>query len=52
MVFRVTRDRFFHPLRNFPGPIFNSVSNIPCAWGLYTGHLHKYYRRLHDKYGK
>lgn len=52
LIYRFARDRVFHPLRKFPGPFFNSVSNIPCAMVLYNGGQHKYYKSLHDKYGE
>ncbi|TKW49226.1 Isotrichodermin C-15 hydroxylase, partial [Colletotrichum tanaceti] len=47
----VVRRRVLHPLRSFPGPWLNSVSEIPAAYALATGAQHSYYRDLHAKYG-
>ncbi|KAL8387041.1 hypothetical protein RB595_010201 [Gaeumannomyces hyphopodioides] len=45
------RMRVFHPLRRYPGPWLNSVSEIPAAWALLQGRQPKAYKELHDKYG-
>ncbi|EJT70818.1 cytochrome P450 monooxygenase [Gaeumannomyces tritici R3-111a-1] len=47
----VLRMRVFHPLRRYPGPWLNSVSEIPAAWALLRGRQPKVYKQLHDKYG-
>ncbi|KAH6957904.1 cytochrome P450 [Ilyonectria sp. MPI-CAGE-AT-0026] len=48
---QIIQRRFFHPLRNVPGPWINSVSELPAALALVTGNQHRYYRSLHEKYG-
>ncbi|PQE14396.1 Cytochrome P450 monooxygenase protein [Rutstroemia sp. NJR-2017a BBW] len=45
------RRRLLHPLRSFPGPWLNSISEIPAAWALAMGTQQSYYMRLHAKYG-
>ncbi|KLU89743.1 cytochrome P450 monooxygenase [Magnaporthiopsis poae ATCC 64411] len=47
----VLRMRIFHPLRRYPGPWLNSVSEIPAAWALLRARQPKAYKKLHDKYG-
>ncbi|KAK1752836.1 Cytochrome P450 monooxygenase abl2 [Echria macrotheca] len=42
---------YFHPLRNFPGPITNAVSGLPTVVNLISGGQHAYIKRLHDRYG-
>ncbi|KAK1975067.1 cytochrome P450 monooxygenase [Colletotrichum cereale] len=51
MILVFLRRRLLHPLRSFPGPWLNSISEIPAAWALATGEQHSYYRKLHAKYG-
>lgn len=43
--------RLFHPLRKYPGPWLNSLSEIPAAIALASGRQQAYYRRLHSRYG-
>ena len=40
-----------HPLRKYPGPWLNSVSNIPSAIAVFRGVQHLYNYKLHEKYG-
>ncbi|KAI7909997.1 hypothetical protein M0657_008647 [Pyricularia oryzae] len=47
----VLRMRFFHPLRRYPGPWLNSITQIPAAWALLRARQPKAYRELHEKYG-
>ncbi|KAI0385322.1 putative cytochrome P450 [Hypomontagnella monticulosa] len=42
---------YFHPLRNFPGPLLNRASKIPFAFRVATGSQPFETQRLHDKYG-
>ncbi|KAF5329713.1 hypothetical protein D9619_009153 [Psilocybe cf. subviscida] len=42
----------FHPLSNVPGPLINKITRLPLAYQSYLGKNHKYYKRLHDKYGR
>ncbi|KAK9442370.1 Cytochrome P450 [Metarhizium brunneum] len=51
LVIRILRHRIFHPLRSVPGPLVNSLSELPAALALVKGEQHHYYRSLHDKYG-
>ncbi|KAG4417565.1 hypothetical protein IFR04_009295 [Cadophora malorum] len=46
----ITR-RFFHPFRSIPGPLSNSISELPATVALVSGNQHTYYRSLHEKYG-
>lgn len=48
---RVLRMRLFHPLRRYPGPWLNSITQIPAAWALLRARQPKAYRELHEKYG-
>lgn len=50
-VIHVLRMRVFHPLRRYPGPWLNSISEIPAAWVLLRARQPKAYRELHEKYG-
>lgn len=42
---------FFHPLRKYPGPFSNAISEIPAVAHLVGGKQHAYIKELHDKYG-
>ncbi|PVH84711.1 cytochrome P450 [Cadophora sp. DSE1049] len=42
---------FFHPFRSIPGPLSNSISELPATIALVSGNQHTYYRSLHEKYG-
>ncbi len=41
----------FHPLAKYPGPVLAKTSKWWTAHISATGALHKYYKRLHDRYG-
>lgn len=43
---------YFHPLANFPGPIFWRVSRIPYMISLLRGNLVKDQLEIHRKYGE
>ncbi|KAF2172592.1 hypothetical protein M409DRAFT_49150 [Zasmidium cellare ATCC 36951] len=48
---RIVHAKFIHPLRNFPGPLLNSVSSIPAAYLVYKGTQPRAFQKLHKKYG-
>ncbi|CZT15509.1 related to isotrichodermin C-15 hydroxylase (cytochrome P-450 monooxygenase CYP65A1) [Ramularia collo-cygni] len=41
----------FHPLKSFPGPWLNAITELPSSLRLAKGEQHRYYYRLHRKYG-
>ncbi|KIK98681.1 hypothetical protein PAXRUDRAFT_31013 [Paxillus rubicundulus Ve08.2h10] len=41
----------FHPLAEYPGPIPCRISKFWMAWISLDGKQHKYYSKLHQKYG-
>ncbi|KAK3988702.1 cytochrome P450 [Cladorrhinum sp. PSN332] len=43
--------RFFHPLAKFPGPFFDSISQIPAILRVMSPKDHYAICKLHDKYG-
>ncbi|KAK4186710.1 cytochrome P450 [Podospora australis] len=42
---------FFHPLRDYPGPLLNRISPLPWALTLPTGSAPRKAHLLHEKYG-
>lgn len=42
----------FHPLAPYPGPLVCKVTNLWTAYIASTGKSHRYYEKLHEKYGK
>ncbi|PQE33493.1 cytochrome P450 monooxygenase protein [Rutstroemia sp. NJR-2017a WRK4] len=48
---QIVQRRFFHPLQSIPGPLINSISELPATLALVSGNQHVYYRSLHEKYG-
>ncbi|KAH6645040.1 cytochrome P450 [Truncatella angustata] len=40
-----------HPLRSYPGPLFNRISRFPRVYWQLTGQLPFRVRELHDRYG-
>ncbi|KAK6214431.1 proteasome component pup2 [Pestalotiopsis sp. IQ-011] len=42
---------FLHPLRRFPGPLFEAASRLPYAWGKLHGRATHRSKDLHDRYG-
>lgn len=42
---------FLHPLRNYPGPKFHAVSNVPYILWQVSGRYYSKVKRAHDKYG-
>ncbi|KAG4436050.1 Zeaxanthin epoxidase, chloroplastic [Cadophora sp. M221] len=48
---RIVQARFLHPLRQFPGPFFSSISDIPAAMILLRANQPMAHRKLHEKYG-
>ncbi|KAL4944606.1 hypothetical protein BDV06DRAFT_81820 [Aspergillus oleicola] len=51
LTWRVAYNRYLHPLRHYPGPLFAAVSRIPYAKAYLQGTLHKGVAALHDQYG-
>ncbi|KAK0627366.1 isotrichodermin C-15 hydroxylase [Immersiella caudata] len=50
-IYTVIYNLFFHPLRDFPGPILQSASSLPWAWQNFSGEQAFHTQRLHEKYG-
>lgn len=46
------RRRLFHTLSKYPGPLINSLTEIPAAFHLALGTQQFYYKGLHEKYGE
>ncbi|KAK0641454.1 isotrichodermin C-15 hydroxylase [Cercophora newfieldiana] len=47
----VVYNLFFHPLRNFPGPLLQRASALPWAWQMLSGTQAFNTQQLHEKYG-
>ncbi|OCK86317.1 cytochrome P450 [Lepidopterella palustris CBS 459.81] len=47
----ITYRVFFHPLRNFPGPLGNKIANIYFSAQLGNADAYKKVAKLHEKYG-
>jgi hypothetical protein len=47
----ITYTRWFHPLAQFPGPFWASVSRIWTVLHVLPGNAEKTQRKLHEKYG-
>lgn len=45
------RRRYIHPLSNFPGPFWASITSLYQCWIFLTGNGHLVHRELHKKYG-
>ena len=41
----------FHPLAKYPGPLIGKTSKWWAAYISAKGEQHRYYKRLHDRYG-
>ncbi|KAI9507521.1 high nitrogen upregulated cytochrome P450 monooxygenase 2 [Russula earlei] len=41
----------FHPLAQHPGPLIHKLSKWWAAYISFRGDQHRYYKRLHDRYG-
>ena len=50
-VYRGVYNRYFHPLRDFPGPFWASVSDFFKLWILHTKQAHTLGQKYHKKYG-
>lgn len=50
-VYRGVYNRFFHPLRHFPGPFWASVSDFFKLWLIHTKQSHTLGLKYHEKYG-
>ena len=50
-LYRGIYNRYFHPLRNFPGPFWGSVSDFSKLWILHTKQAHTLGLKYHEKYG-
>ncbi|KAI0837328.1 putative cytochrome P450 [Hypoxylon sp. FL0890] len=51
LVTRTIYNLYFHPLKNFPGPLLNRAFPLPWAIRHATGSQAFYTQKLHDKYG-
>lgn len=49
--YRAIYNRFFHPLRHFPGPFWASVSDFFKLWLIHTKQSHTLGLKYHEKYG-
>ncbi|KAI4152527.1 MAG: hypothetical protein L6R39_001786 [Caloplaca ligustica] len=50
-LYRAVYNRYFHPLRHFPGPFWGSISDFFKLWILHTKHAHTLGLAYHAKYG-
>ncbi|KAJ9201541.1 hypothetical protein DTO164E3_3434 [Paecilomyces variotii] len=50
-LYRGIYNRYFHPLRDFPGPFWASVSDFFKLWILHTKQAHILGLKYHEKYG-
>lgn len=50
-IWRGIYNRYFHPLRSFPGPFWASVTDFYKLWILSTKQAHTLGLRYHEKYG-
>lgn len=50
-LYRGIYNRYFHPLRHFPGPFWASVSDFFKLWILHTKQAHTLGLRFHQEYG-
>ena len=50
-LYRAIYNRYFHPLRHFPGPFWGSVSDFFKLWILHTKQAHTLGLKYHEKYG-
>ncbi|KAF8427288.1 putative cytochrome P450 monooxygenase [Tirmania nivea] len=51
LVSHVVKNRYFHPLSNFPGPFWGSITNLYCSLMILTGESQKTEFDFHKKYG-
>lgn len=49
--YRGIYNRYFHPLRHFPGPFWASVSDFFKLWVVHTKQIHMLGLEAHKKYG-
>lgn len=50
-LYRAVYNRYFHPLRHFPGPFWSSVSDFIKLWILHTKQAHTLGLKCHEEYG-
>ena len=50
-LYRGIYNRYFHPLRHFPGPFWASVSDFFKLWILHTKQAHTLGLEYHERYG-
>ena len=51
VISRAIYRRYFHPLANYPGPVFCSLTRLWKVWSVYKGHTEADYIALHRRYG-
>ncbi|GJD02291.1 cytochrome P450 CYP11/CYP12/CYP24/CYP27 subfamilies [Colletotrichum higginsianum] len=51
VIWKLSYNVLFHPLRRYPGPTFWAASRIPYALACATGQAHRKVLRLHERYG-
>jgi hypothetical protein len=52
VIYQIVYYRFFHPLSNFPGPFWASVTRLWIAYYNMRGDEYLKEHELHKKYGK
>lgn len=52
LIILILRRRYFHPLRNIPGPFLASLSSLWMAKQAYGDSFHRTNIALHEKHGK
>lgn len=50
-LYRGIYNRYFHPLRHFPGPFWATLSDFFKLWILHTKQAHTLGLKYHEKYG-
>ncbi|VUC29307.1 unnamed protein product [Clonostachys rosea] len=51
MIAKILHELFFHPLRNYPGPLLSRFTRIPYWIANLTGNQVRHMHQLHSRYG-